>query len=84
MDKSASEITFDENGVCNFCHQALKELGSISWVSPETAYAAFFDEIKKSGDGKKYNCLIGLSGGVDSSYVLHRACKKVCDLCASL
>lgn len=65
MDISATEIVFDEKGVCNFCHAAQKELASVS-VKPE------FIEVAKT---EPYNCLIGLSGGVDSSYLLHYAVK---------
>lgn len=61
MDKSAKEITFDENGFCNFCDNAQRELALTRLLT--------LPEIK----GKKYDCLIGLSGGVDSSYVLHKA-----------
>lgn len=64
MDISAKEITFDENGVCNFCHQAQKEL------SIELKPLA----IEKTKD--KYDVLIGLSGGVDSSYALLKIVEK--------
>lgn len=73
MDKSASEITFNENGVCNFCisaQQALKEIG----LEKPNFYKTI-ERIKQDGKGKKYDCLIGLSGGVDSSMVLHNAVK---------
>lgn len=69
MDKSASEITFDEKGVCNFCHQAQRELESIKTLN----LSSMLTEIKSHGRGKKYDVLIGLSGGVDSSYALHCA-----------
>ena len=61
MDKSAEEITFDEKGVCNFCRQAQKSLEEIKSLK--------LPEIK----GDKYDCIIGISGGADSSTVLHRA-----------
>lgn len=60
MDRSASEIVFDENGVCNFCHQAQKSLAEIK-----------LDKLPVI-KGDKYDVLIGLSGGVDSSYSLHK------------
>lgn len=60
MDKSAEEIAFDDDGVCNFCHMAQTELAHLPTPMPE---------IK----GKKYDVLVGLSGGVDSSYTLHKA-----------
>lgn len=69
MDCSAPEIVFDEEGVCNFCHQAQKELSGIRW-KPEQGLDSIVKEIQGNG---KYDCLIGLSGGVDSSYLLHKA-----------
>ena len=69
MDKSAPEITFDDSdGVCNFCHQAQKSLKEIR-EDKRTLHDAIWemtDPKKKS----EYDCLIGLSGGVDSSYLL--------------
>lgn len=62
MDISAPEITFDGKGVCNFCHQAQQSLKDIQAIPPL--------QVPK---GEKYDCLIGLSGGVDSSYLLHEA-----------
>jgi len=66
MDTTAEEITFDSDGVCNFCHIAQKELANLpSW---EDFYYTDFPDIRR--DKSQYNCLIGLSGGVDSSYLL--------------
>ncbi len=62
MDRSAIEITFDENGVCNFCHQAQKALQEIH--SQEFP----LDQIRN--ETNKYDCIIGLSGGIDSAYAL--------------
>jgi PP-loop superfamily ATP-utilizing enzyme len=63
MDDTAEE--FVTNGyTCNFCDQAEKSLA-------ETTYLTM-PEIK----GDKYDCLIGLSGGVDSSYMLHKAVEQ--------
>lgn len=67
MDISTKEIVFDDNGVCNFCHNAQKMLNEIK---DDT-----FPTIGQDG-GQKYDCLIGLSGGVDSSYALHLAVKR--------
>lgn len=67
MDTSDPEITFNEEGVCNHCQEydlrAKKELRS------EKDLQSLVSEIKKSGRGKKYDCVIGLSGGTDSSTV---------------
>ena len=71
MDTSAEEITFDETGVCSFCRGYDKEVAR--HPSTPTAMAAELDRrvelIKKDGKGKPYDCIIGLSGGVDSSYL---------------
>lgn len=64
MDKSAEEITFDENGRCNFCIQAQNELESIKKLDIK-------DILSIKGD--KYDCLIGLSGGIDSATALVKA-----------
>ncbi len=73
MDKSASEITFDENGVCNFCHQAQKALKDINhnWIqrarNGEIVPVLKFPIFRK---GEKYDVIIGLSGGIDSAQAL--------------
>ena len=68
MDESAREIKFDEKGICTFCHQwqeeELKRRAAKLHPGKEWTYY----ELKK---GKKYDVLLGLSGGVDSSTCLH-------------
>lgn len=66
---SASEITFDRYGICNFCHQAARELTALIDVPIND----ILNPIYLEGKGKKYDVLIGVSGGVDSSYALHCA-----------
>lgn len=68
MDSSASEFRATETG-CNFCDSARRSLKEIQGLNLQTVV----DQIKKDGKGKKYDCLIGMSGGVDSSAVLHHA-----------
>ena len=68
MDISAKEITFNSEGICNFCINAEKSLKDI-----EKTRANGFPTLKASNQQNKYDCLIGLSGGVDSSYLLHLA-----------
>ena len=76
MDDSASEITFDDAGVCNYCTYFERRVNGVVFA-PEHERAqqrrAFVEKVKKAGKGKKYDCIIGLSGGVDSSYVIHLA-----------
>lgn len=80
MDTTDPDITFDENGICNHCSSALKKLDEISFHN-ETNRQKKIEEIisiiKKSGKNRKYDCLIGLSGGVDSSYLAYIVVKKL-------
>lgn len=71
MDVTAPEIVFDENGVCNFCHEAQRELAQIA--CDKSLLPALIGHIKDTQKDNKYDILIGLSGGVDSSYALHKA-----------
>lgn len=71
MDTSDPEITFDDHGVCNHCHE-FEQVTKKRWFpNPEGArrLESIVKEIKQAGVGKKYDCIIGLSGGVDSSYL---------------
>jgi N-acetyl sugar amidotransferase len=72
MDNIADEdITFDEKGICNYYYD-YKKAESIALFRGEagkTKLAEFVNRIKENGRGKPYDCLIGLSGGVDSTYV---------------
>jgi N-acetyl sugar amidotransferase len=76
MDTTAKEITFDEKGVCNFC-RAFDELANKTIWRPLDVRLKELDEsvkrIKEIGKNSKYDCLLGLSGGVDSSYLVHWA-----------
>ena len=72
MDKSAPDIVFTETG-CNFCDRAKQSLVEVK--AEAHLLDSYIEKIKKSGKGNKHDCLMGLSGGVDSSYTLHRAVK---------
>ncbi|MHC5113739.1 MAG: N-acetyl sugar amidotransferase [Planctomycetota bacterium] len=73
MDTSDPEIRFDENGVCNHCHDF--EHAVATRVFPgeigRRKMMEVVDQIKTQGADKEYDCIIGLSGGVDSSYVAY-------------
>ena len=77
-DERVSYITFDENGVCNYCHQIekLKEEYGTGSEKGIKKLEAIIENIKRDGYGKPYDCIIGVSGGTDSSYMLYLA-KKV-------
>ncbi len=71
MDTTDREITFDDQGNCNHCNSAI-ELGKRTWFpndDGEKQINAIFDRIKKEEAKKEFDCVIGLSGGVDSSYL---------------
>lgn len=68
MDGTAEELVLDEKGVCNFCHDAQRELALAKQNQPN--FLKIIQQIKKDGRGRDYDCLIGLSGGVDSSTAL--------------
>lgn len=74
MDTSSSIISFDKDGVCNFCKE-YKELADITINRPASVkqeeLQTLVSKIKEEGKGKPYDCIIGLSGGVDSSYVAY-------------
>lgn len=77
MDTSDSGITFDLSGVCCHCRKFDMEIRP-QILSPEKkadGLRKLIATLKREGAGRKYDCLIGLSGGVDSSYVVYLAKK---------
>lgn len=78
MDTSDEDIVFDENGVCMRCNEYKKRILP-AWnygKGHEDELSTLLKEIKRKGKGKKYDCILGLSGGLDSSYMLHLAVKE--------
>ncbi len=77
MDTSDPEITFDKKGNCNHCNDALalKDEGWFPNEKGEKKLQEIISTIKKEGKNKEYDCIIGLSGGVDSSYMVYKAAK---------
>lgn len=77
MDTTAPDITFDENGFCNYCTDFLKRVEASRQTQSEQAQSrsAFIERVKRAGRGKEYDCIVGVSGGVDSSYALYQAVK---------
>ena len=74
MDNSSDPtITFDSNGVCNYCTEAYGQIGKIYFPNQEgqKKLEELLIKIKKNGQGKKYDCIMGLSGGLDSSYLAY-------------
>ena len=73
MDTTDPEIQFDDAGVCNHCRtyftRASHEL--VPLPQREAALAAIVDRIKREGRGRDYDCIVGVSGGVDSTYTAY-------------
>lgn len=72
-NKSDNTITFDSRGYCNYCNDAIAKIGKIYFPNEEgqKKLDSLLQQIKKSGRGKKYDCIMGLSGGLDSSYLAY-------------
>ena len=74
MDTSAGEIEFDGAGNCNFCEMLVRQnIQKISSSNNSQSLDLLIENVKKDGAGKDYDCIIGVSGGVDSSWVLVQA-----------
>jgi N-acetyl sugar amidotransferase len=72
-DNNVANIFFDKNGVCNYCHQIdeLKIEYGTSKKKGKQIFKQIVTKIKKEGKNKKYDCVIGVSGGTDSSYMVY-------------
>jgi N-acetyl sugar amidotransferase len=75
MDTSDPEIRFDERGVCIHCHTYDHLAAKLVRTGEEgrQALAGTVEEIKSRGRGRPYDCVMGVSGGVDSTYVAYVA-----------
>ncbi len=78
MDNIADpDISFDEKGICNYYYQYIEaEKGYVKKDEEgKTAFDNAVATMKKDGAGKKYDCILGVSGGVDSTYLAYIASK---------
>lgn len=76
MDAHAADITFDSAGQCNYCTNMLTALERYQPADPtvlRTRLEAFAQRVKRDGRGKRYDCIVGVSGGADSAYALYLA-----------
>jgi N-acetyl sugar amidotransferase len=75
MDTTDPDIVFDNNGICNHCKEAENKLRTIQFDSlnlKEKELKKIVEKLKREGKNQKYDCVIGLSGGVDSSYLAYK------------
>lgn len=71
MDTTDPDIIFDQDGICNHCHE-YETLKNQSHQYTEQKFEEIVEKIKKRGKSYQYDCISALSGGTDSSYLLHR------------
>lgn len=76
-DERVASISFDESGVCNYCYQIDSLIDEYGTGRPEgkARLDQTVEDMKRAGHGKRYDCVIGVSGGTDSSYMVHLAKK---------
>jgi N-acetyl sugar amidotransferase len=77
MDTSDPGISFNEFGECNLCSEFLSKRAKHNYHGAESdlKFRKIIEEMKIAGKGKEYDCVLGLSGGVDSSYAAY-ICKN--------
>lgn len=78
MDNTSDDtITFDLEGNCSYCSNVLKIKTTTYFPNKEgeEKLQLLINQLKKEGQGKKYDCIMGLSGGLDSSYLLYLGVK---------
>jgi len=77
MDTTDQNISFDEKGICDHCETFYKKILP-NWKTGDSGYLeleTILNKIKKNGKGKDFDCIIGMSGGIDSSYLTYVAKK---------
>ena len=75
MDITDSNIKFDYGGVCDHCNNFFHNTLPV-WHTDERGLEAIqrtVEKIKKEGNGKEFDCIVGMSGGIDSSYLAYLA-----------
>lgn len=78
MDNSSDKtISFDKEGICNYCTDAITRKSTVYFPDSRGAIKleALLHKIKNEGKGKEFDCIMGISGGLDSSYLLYMGYK---------
>lgn len=76
MDSTVQDIEFDDQGNCNYCKEFIQNSSGVVFENESLKNERlnkFIKNVKIRGTGKKYDCIVGISGGVDSSMVLVHA-----------
>ncbi|GAA4046831.1 N-acetyl sugar amidotransferase [Parerythrobacter jejuensis] len=75
MDETDAKITFDDQGVCDHC-RSFRDHTLPNWPQGDAAadeLNRMIERIRKNGEGRDFDCIIGMSGGIDSSYLVYAA-----------
>lgn len=75
MDTSDSRIVFDEKGICDHCKTFYRDIRP-NWHTDERGHLELqkiINKIRREGEGKEFDCIVGMSGGIDSSYLTYVA-----------
>lgn len=77
MDTTDPNISFDKDGVCSNCHKYDEDVQLYGYKQgiSEKSLHNLITEMKREGNGKEYDCILGISGGVDSAYMAYMATK---------
>lgn len=79
MDNSSDDkIVFDENGICNYCTDAIETKGKVYFPNEEgeVLLNELINKLKTENKNNKYDCIMGISGGLDSSYLAYLGASK--------
>lgn len=78
LDTNDPRIQFDENGVCDQCNDyRINVEPNLDWDKRKVEFDTIIKKIKNDGKKHDFDCILGMSGGVDSSYMLHLAVKEL-------
>lgn len=78
LDTQDPNIKFDEYGVCDQCIDYKHNIEpKLDWNKKKIEFDAMIKKIKEDGRSRDFDCLLGMSGGVDCSYMLHLAVKEL-------
>ena len=70
-NETDSSITFDQNGYCNYCTDVIRRMPDVYFQGGGLKLKSLFREIRRKCRNDTYDCLVGLSGGIDSSFLLY-------------
>lgn len=75
MDTTDPKIEFDENNICNHCKEYNEKIEKrvFTGKAGKQILDKLVEDIRKKGKNKEYNCIVGVSGGIDSTYLIHWA-----------